>query len=82
MFLDSFKQILESENLFADSFATHLLASCNCANRNQIRQAYDHLNKSSSNNFWVKLLSILKSRLYNFKTNWTVKITKYNLDNL
>ncbi|XP_022162511.1 uncharacterized protein LOC111028255 [Myzus persicae] len=47
-----FKQILESENLFADSFATHLLASCNCANRNQIRQAYDHLNKSSSNNFW------------------------------
>uniref|UniRef100_A0A2S2NM39 BTB/POZ domain-containing protein 8 n=1 Tax=Schizaphis graminum TaxID=13262 RepID=A0A2S2NM39_SCHGA len=47
-----FKQMLESENLFADSFATHLLASCNCANRNQIRQAYDHLNKSSSNNFW------------------------------
>lgn len=47
-----FKQMLENENLFADSFATHLLASCNCANRNQIRQAYDHLNKSSSNNFW------------------------------
>jgi len=47
--------MLESENLFSDSFATHLLASCNCANRNQIRQAYDHLNKSSSNNFWVKL---------------------------
>ncbi|XP_060850163.1 uncharacterized protein LOC132929090 [Rhopalosiphum padi] len=47
-----FKQMLESENLFSDSFATHLLASCNCANRNQIRQAYDHLNKSSSNNFW------------------------------
>ncbi|XP_025200249.1 uncharacterized protein LOC112598110 [Melanaphis sacchari] len=47
-----FKQMLESENVFADSFATHLLASCNCANRNQIRQAYDHLNKSSSNNFW------------------------------
>lgn len=54
VFLISFKQILESENLFADSFATHLLASCNCANRNQVRQAYDHLNKSSSNNFWVK----------------------------
>ncbi|XP_050437317.1 uncharacterized protein LOC126843681 [Adelges cooleyi] len=47
-----FKQILETENLFVDSFATHLLASCNCANRNQIRQAYDHLNKSLSNNFW------------------------------
>lgn len=57
--------MLENENLFADSFATHLLASCNCANRNQIRQAYDHLNKSSSNNFWVKLkvLIILKNKL-------------------
>ncbi|VVC32352.1 Hypothetical protein CINCED_3A001848 [Cinara cedri] len=47
-----FKQMLENENLFIDSFATHLLASCNCANRNQLRQAYDHLNKSSSNHFW------------------------------
>ncbi|XP_050545465.1 uncharacterized protein LOC126907866 isoform X2 [Daktulosphaira vitifoliae] len=47
-----FKQILENENLFTDSFATHLLASCNCANRNQIRQVYDHLSKSLSNNFW------------------------------
>lgn len=53
-FFDSFKQVLESENLFVDSFATHLLASCSCANRNQIRQAYDHLNKTSSNHFWVK----------------------------
>lgn len=52
-FFYSFKQILEIENLFAESFATHLLASCNCANRNQIRQAFDHLNKSFSNNFWV-----------------------------
>lgn len=51
--VDSFKQILENENLFTDSFATHLLASCNCANRNQIRQSYDHLHKSSSNHFWV-----------------------------
>lgn len=51
--------MLENENLFIDSFTTHLLASCNCANRNQLRQAYDHLNKSSSNNFWVKSCLII-----------------------
>lgn len=59
MFFDSFKQMLENENLFIDSFTTHLLTSCNCANRNQLRQAYDHLNKSSSNNFWVKSCLII-----------------------
>jgi len=60
--------MLESENLFADSFATHLLASCNCANRNQIRQAFDHLIKSSSNNFWVKLqVNYFKNSAKSFK---------------